>query len=405
MAQNNLSIAIIGGGIGGLAAALSLLQAGFDVHVYEQVRAPREIGAGIVLTPNATRLLYRLGLQGKLETVGVAPLAWRQRRWDDGRTLMFTSVAVSPKAPAMFYTSHRADVLSMLIEALPSARLHLGHRLTAFTDQGNRVQIQFGNGALIEADMVIGADGIHSTVRSLLFGEERPHFTGCVAYRGLVPAERLAHLDLPLESQLWLGPGKHFVHYPVHGGRLINFVCLIDRDTWTKESWIEPGEVADALDAYAGWHAQVRSIISAVRETFVWGLFDRAPLPCWSVGRVTLLGDACHPMLPFMAQGAAQAIEDAATLAAVLAQSTADVPQALRRYESLRLPRTARIQGTAAGNKTRNHLPDGPQQRERDARMASRTADWSIGASIWVYEHDAAAAAVTGSLGLPPSVG
>lgn len=140
-------------GIGGLAAALSLLQAGFDVHVYEQVRAPREIGAGIVLTPNATRLLYRLGLQGKLETVGVAPLAWRQRRWDDGRTLMSTSVAVSPGAPAMFYTSHRADVLSMLIEALPSARLHLGHRLTAFTDQGNRVQIQFGNGALIEADI------------------------------------------------------------------------------------------------------------------------------------------------------------------------------------------------------------------------------------------------------------
>ena len=402
MVQTNTSVAIIGGGIGGLAAAVSLLQAGFDVHVYEQVRAPREVGAGIVLTPNATRLLYRLGLRAKLETLGVAPLAWRQRRWDDGSTLMFTRVAASPGEPATFYTSHRADVLSMLIESLPNERLHLDHRLAGFTDWGDCVEMQFGNGAQTEAGMVIGADGIHSTVRGLLFGAERPRFTGCVAYRGLVPAEHLSGLDLPSESQLWLGPGKHFVHYPVQDARLVNFVCLIDRDAWTKESWIELGDVADALAAYAGWHAQVRSIISAVNETFVWGLFDRPPLQRWSVGRVTLLGDACHPMLPFMAQGAAQAIEDAATLAAVLAQSAADVPQALRRYESLRLPRTACIQTIAASNKMRNHLPDGPQQRERDARMASGAADWSIGASTWVYEHDAAAAAETGSLGLPP---
>ena len=402
MVQTNTSVAIIGGGIGGLAAAVSLLQAGFDVHVYEQVRAPREVGAGIVLTPNATRLLYRLGFRAKLETLGVAPLAWRQRRWDDGSTLMFTRVAARPGEPATFYTSHRADVLSMLIESLPNERLHLGHRLADFTDWGDCVEMQFGNGAQTQAGMVIGADGIHSTVRGLLFGAERPRFTGCVAYRGLVPAGHLSGLDLPSESQLWLGPGKHFVHYPVQDARLVNFVCLIDRDVWTKESWIEPGDVADALAAYAGWHAQVRSIISAVNETFVWGLFDRPPLQRWSVGRVTLLGDACHPMLPFMAQGAAQAIEDAATLAAVLAQSAADVPQALHRYESLRLPRTARIQTIAAGNKMRNHLPDGPQQRERDARMASGAADWSIGASTWVYEHDAAAAAETGSLGLPP---
>ncbi|HXL67245.1 MAG TPA: FAD-dependent monooxygenase, partial [Xanthobacteraceae bacterium] len=402
MVQTNTSVAIIGGGIGGLAAAVSLLQAGFDVHVYEQVRAPREVGAGIVLTPNATRLLYRLGFRAKLETLGVAPLAWRQRRWDDGSTLMFTPVAASPGEPATFYTSHRADVLSMLIESLPTERLHLAHRLAGFTDWGDCVEMQFGNGAQTEAGMVIGADGIHSTVRGLLFGAERPRFTGCVAYRGLVPAGHLSGLDLPTESQLWLGPGKHFVHYPVQDARLVNFVCLIERDTWTKESWIEPGDVADALAAYAGWHAQVRSIISAVNETFVWGLFDRPPLLRWSVGRVTLLGNACHPMLPFMAQGAAQAIEDAATLAAVLAQSAADVPQALRRYESLRLPRTARIQTIAASNKMRNHLPDGPQQRERDARMASGAADWSIGASTWIYEHDAVAAAETGSLGLPP---
>lgn len=405
MVDKSISIAIIGGGIGGLTAGLALLDAGFDVHVYEQARALREVGAGIVLTPNATRVLQCLGLGAKLELLGVAPLAWRQRRWDDGRTLLCTPLARTAGAPATFYTSHRADVVAMLINALPVERLHIGHRLVALTDCDDRVEAQFDNGARIKADMVIGADGIHSSVRGLLFGPEQPRFTGCVAYRGMVPAERLGRLELPLESQLWMGPGKHFVHYFVQNGQLVNFVCLIDQDSWTKESWTEPGEVTDAHAAYAGWHDQVQSIISAADEIFIWGLFDRAPLPRWSAGSVTLIGDACHPMLPFMAQGAAQAIEDAATLAAVLVQPAADIPRALRRYESLRLPRTARIQVTAAGNKTRNHLSDGPQQRERDSNMSQGVADWSIGASAWVYEHDAMAAARTGSLGLPPGAG
>jgi salicylate hydroxylase len=405
MAGKNLSIAIIGGGIGGAAAAVSLLQAGFDVHVYEQASAIREVGAGIVLTPNVTRLLQGLGLGPDLETHAVALTAWRQRRWDDGRTVLCTPLIPAPGQPATFYTVHRADLLSMLTARVPGERLHLDHRLTGFTDHGDRVDMQFANGARASADVMIGADGIHSTVRGLLFGAEQPLYTGCVAYRGLVQAERIAHLDLPLESQLWMGPGKHFVHYFVSAGRLVNFACLIDRDAWTKESWTEPGEVKDAVAAYEGWHPQVRSLIAAVTETFIWGLFDRAPLARWSVGRVTLLGDACHPMLPFMAQGAAQAIEDSATLAALLGHSGDDVPAALRRYEALRLPRTARIQGVARGNKTRNHLPDGPEQRARDASMAAGAANWSIGASAWVYDHDATAAAANGSLGVPADVG
>jgi salicylate hydroxylase len=401
MAGRQLAIAIIGGGIGGSAAALSLLKAGFDVQVYEQARAVREVGAGITLTPNATRILHRLGLASDLAALGVAPAAWRLRRWDDGRTLMHTRVAPPPGRPAMFYTSHRADVLSMLVGRLPGERLHLGHRLTGFSNQGDRIAMQFANGAQASADIMIGADGIHSTVRGLLFGAEQPRFAGCIAYRGLVAAERLSALDLPLESQVWMGPGKHFVHYFVQTRRLINFVCLIEQDAWTKESWTEPGDVADALAAYDGWHPQMRSIISAVEETFIWGLFDREPLPRWSVNRVTLLGDACHPMLPFLAQGAAQAIEDGATLAAVLGRSGDDIPAGLRRYEALRLPRTSAIQAVARGNKARNHLPDGPEQCARDASMAARTADWSVGASAWVYDHDATAAAASGSLGVP----
>jgi len=393
---------VIGGGIGGAAAALSLLREGFDVRVYEQVPVKREVGAGLVLTPNATRLLYRLGITERLLALGVAPAAWRQRRWQDGKTLMITPVKANGAQPT-FFTVHRADLLAMIAEAVPADRMHTGHRLTGLTERGDKVELAFDNGARAEADIVVGADGTHSVVRAILLGPEKPRYTGCVAYRGLVPVERLAHLDLPLESQLWLGPGAHFVHYPVHAGKLLNFACLVDREGWTKESWTEPGDPDEVRARFAEWHPQVRAILAELEETFTWGLFDRAPLPRWSVGRVTLLGDACHPMLPFMAQGAAQAIEDAATLAAVLAKS-ADVVSGLRRYEELRLPRTAAVQAIAAGNKTRNHLPDGPEQQARDASMAAGTAAWVIGASFWVYRHDAFAAAESGALGLPAGI-
>ncbi len=396
-------MAVIGGGIGGLAAALSLLRAGFDVHIYEQARALRELGAGIVISPNATRILHGLGLADELAKAGVAPMAFRQRRWEDGRTLLRSPLAEISPPPFGYplYAAHRADILAILAEALPADRLHLGCRLTSLADDGARVILQFENRVPVIADAVVGADGIHSTVRGLLFGAEHPRFTGCVAYRGLVPAERLAQINLPVELQLWLGPGKHFVHYPVSGNRLINFVCLVERSAWTKESWTEPGQVADVLAAYAGWHEQVRAIIGAVKETFIWGLFDRDPLKQWSVGRVTLLGDACHPMLPFLAQGAAQAMEDGATLATCLTMAR-DIPEALKRYQNLRLPRTAKIQTIARGNMRRNHLPDGPEQRERDAQMAAGHADWAIGATAWIYGYDAAKADEA-NLGLPPN--
>jgi len=395
MAGTNLSIAIIGGGIGGLAAALSLLRAGFDVQVYEQVSELREVGAGIVLTPNVSRLLHGMGLSKPLDRLAVAPTVVRQRRWQDGSTLLLAPVqkVVGPSGEHLFYTVHRADMLTMLADAVPAERIHLGHKLAALNDTGHRVELEFENGGRAAADIVVGADGIHSAVRKILFGAEAPQFTGCVAYRGMVPADRFPKSDLHVESQLWLGPGSHFVNYPVRSGELINFVCLIDRNGWTKESWTEPGDPAELRLFYESWHPQVRALVATVNEIFVRGLFDRAPLKRWSVSRVTLLGDACHPMLPFLAQGAAHAIEDGATLAAVLARSGDDVAAALARYQALRLPRTARIQAVAAGNKTRNHLPDGPEQRARDAAMAAGEAQWSIGASAWVYDHDATAVA------------
>jgi 2-polyprenyl-6-methoxyphenol hydroxylase-like FAD-dependent oxidoreductase len=390
--RDEISIGVIGGGIGGLAAGLSLLRAGFDVHVFERAAAPREVGAGIQVSPNASRVLHRLGFAEELARMGVRPVALHQRRWDDGRTLLRTPLgdAVVEAFGFPHYQMHRADVLSTLARALPAERLHHGHRLVTLTQPSDRVQATFDNGEAATFDVLVGADGIHSTVRSILFGAERPRFTGCIAYRGLVPVERLAHLDLEVTTQIWMGPGGHFVHYFVRNRQLVNFVAVVEQDSWTRESWTDRGDVADALAAFAGWHPQLHEILRSVDETFIWALFDRAPLPQWSSGRVTLVGDACHPMLPFVAQGAAQALEDGAALTSCLTQhEDRPISESLRMYETVRKPRASRLQSRSEVNKTRFHLPDGAAQRERDEQMAGGGTDFSIKAVEWIYAHDA----------------
>ena len=388
---NRTLIAIVGGGIGGLAAAASLLRAGFNVQVFEQAKALSEIGAGINIGPNASRVLHRLGIAEELGKAGVKPVTFDQRRWDNGRVLLRSQLgeAVETAFKAPYYTLHRGDLHRALTSAFPAERIHLEHRFTDLRDRGDHVEAQFENGASISVDALIGADGIHSAVRHSLFGAEKPRFTGCVAHRGLVPSNRLTHLGLEPRIQIWMGPGRHFTHYFVSAGRQVNFVAISEEDTWLRESWVDRGEVSDVLNAFAGWHDQVLSIIDAADETYKWALFDRAPLPRWSVGRVTLLGDSCHPMLPFMGQGAAQAIEDAATLKGCLLKFPSDVPAALRHYEHLRIPRASRLQRMSEANKTRFHLADGQSQRERDAQMARGTTDWSLAAIAWLYEHDA----------------
>ncbi|QQS14575.1 MAG: FAD-dependent monooxygenase [Rhodospirillales bacterium] len=393
MRGRTLSVAVVGGGIGGLAAAASLLRAGIDARVYEQAASLGEIGAGIQISPNASRILHGLGLADALAVDGVRPVAVHQRRWDDGRTLQ--RAPLGPEVEAAFgspyYHFHRADLIAAIASAVPVERVRLGHRFAEMTDHGDRVEARFENGARIEADILVGADGIHSRVRQALFGPDRPRFTGCVAWRGLVPAERLRHLDLEVVSNNWMGPAGHVVHYFVAGGRLVNFVVVKEQDGWTRESWVEPGEVADALAALEGWHPRVREMVGAVDQTFRWALFDRDPLPRWTAGRATLLGDSCHAMLPFMAQGAAQSIEDGATLAACLrgAADDGDVAGALARYEALRKPRATRLQEMSRANKIRFHLADGPEREKRDAQMA-QAGDRTIAAMAWLYGHDAA---------------
>ena len=386
-----LSIAVIGAGLGGLTAAVALRRAGFDVHVYEQAPELTEVGGGINMGPNAARVLYRLGLGEGLDREAVRPLSTHQRRWQDGRTLQRASL--NPRCEELYgaphLTVHRADLLAIIASAFPRERVHLGHRLVGLDDQGDRVTTRFANGAEATADLLVGADGINSAVRAALLGQEAPRFARCVAYRGLVPAERITDLGLEIGSQSWVGPGGHLVHYFVSRARLLNFVGWTEHDTWNREDWTDRATITRALAAFEGWHPQIRRIIAAADTCFIWALFDREPLPRWSVGRVTLLGDACHPMYPFMGQGAAQAIEDGATLAACLAADGAGDPvKTLRRYEELRRPRVTRLQEMSRINKTRFHLPDGPAQQARDAEWA-RAGDRSPEALRWLFEFDA----------------
>jgi salicylate hydroxylase len=388
-----LRIAVIGGGIGGLTAALSLRQAGFEVDVYEQAPELTQIGGGINMGPNAVRILRRLGLGAGLDREGIRPLFTHQRRWQDGRTLQ--RAPLNPLCEELYgaphMTLHRADLLDVIASGFPAERIHLGHRLIGLEDRGRCTEAWFENGARITSDILVGADGIHSAVRASLFGEEAPVFAGCVAYRGLVPSERIADLGLAIGSQSWVGPGAHFVHYFVSRGSLLNFVGWTEHDEWNREDWTDRATVARALAAFEGWHPQVRRIIAAADTCFIWALFDRDPLPRWSVGRMTLLGDACHPMYPFMGQGAAMAIEDGAALAAcILAAGDADPAAPLRRYEQLRLPRVTRLQDMSRANKTRFHMRDGSAQKTRDAEWG-RAADRSPDALRWLYAYDASA--------------
>ena len=387
-----MKITVVGGGIGGLTAALALRQAGFEVEVYEQAPELTQIGGGINMGPNAVRILRRLGLTAGLDCEGVRPLFTHQRRWQDGRTLQ--RAPLNPLCEELFgaphITIHRADLLAIIASGFPAEHIHLGHRLIGLENKSDFVEAWFDNGIRITTDILVGADGINSAVRGALFGEELPVFAGCVAYRGLVPAERIADLGLETGNQSWVGPGAHLVHYPVSRGRLLNFVGWTEHDEWNREDWTDRAMTTRALAAFEGWHPQVRQIISAADTCFIWALFDRDPLPQWSIGRATLLGDACHPMYPFMGQGAAQAIEDGAALAAcLLAAGNADPAAALKDYERLRLPRVTRLQDMSRANKTRFHMRDGPAQETRDAKWA-KAADRSPDALRWLYDYDPA---------------
>ena len=387
-----MRIAIVGGGLGGLAAALFLRKAGIEATVYEQAPQLREVGAGIVVAPNMVRPLAALGLVQKLEEFAVRlEAAWEFRNWKDGRVLSTQPMGEECERlyGAHCYVAHRADLLAMLLQALPPHQLKLDRRCVAIEQDAREARLTFesrhGSTTNIVADVVIGADGIHSAVRPAVAREAEARFSGLCAFRCLVPAAQAPGMALRPVQSLWLGPGRHFVHYPISGGRLVNFVAIVPAGYWRAESWIADGEIPDVLREFEGWDDRVRQLILSASETKRWAMYDRLPLEKWTQGRVTLLGDASHAMLPFFAQGAAQAIEDAAALTECLAGAdAASAGDALLRYESIRRPRASKVQEMSRGREIQNHLPDGPGQRQRDARLTSGDP---LRQSAWLYGH------------------
>ncbi|MBT7795457.1 MAG: FAD-binding protein [Gammaproteobacteria bacterium] len=356
-----LNVLIVGGGIGGLTAALCLARDGNKVSVFEQSPVFGEVGAGLQLSPNCTRVLHDLGLEQSMLRTAFLPEGTQFKQWDNGKVIGQSMLGASAVARYgyPYYHMHRQDLMKVLVEAVEedsNIELHTNLQVQGFTQNDQGVSLIVGD-TNYPGDLLVGADGIHSVISAGLWGEVKPRFTGNIAWRALVPAERLPTDTILPMSTAWWGPGKHFVHYYVRSGELINCVCVVEKEGWAVESWSERGDYNELKSDFTGWHSDIQQLIDhADRDSlFKWALYDRAPMPRWGKGRVTLLGDASHPTLPFMAQGAAMAIEDAAVLAGCLSDRN-DIPQALARYEDLRRDRTAGIQRGSRRNATVFHL-------------------------------------------------
>ncbi len=388
-----MRVVVVGGGIGGLFAANALVSRGLDVAVYEQAPALGEVGAGVYITPNAVRQFRRVGLEAAVQKWGalVGPQSKYYRH--DGSPIAPVQVADASGWNANF-GMHRADLVDFLAAKLPAGIVRCGHRAVGFEQSADSARVRFANGASAEADVVVAADGIHSELRPHVFPPSKPVFHGTVAYRGLVTRERLP--DWPMDRwQMWAGPKKHFLVFPVRHGTMVNYVGFVPADEEMKESWSAAGD-ADVLRAeFEGWDPRIAGVLAQVDHCFRWALYDREPLPTWSKGRLTLLGDAAHPMLPHLGQGANQSIEDGMALATILAEAkSAPVPAALLAYERLRRERVAEVQLGARKHGLRvDSMVD--DLVKRDAELAAHA---QFRAELYSYDVVPHAAAVARAL-------
>jgi 2-polyprenyl-6-methoxyphenol hydroxylase-like FAD-dependent oxidoreductase len=345
-----LKVAVVGGGIGGLVLALALRERGIAFEVYEQADQLREIGAAVALSANGTRELRRLGVGDEVEAVSVVPSALVIRRWDSGEIIadhpMGRDGAYEAAFGAPYYGVHRVALLQALGDRLAGEGLNLGRRCVAIDEPASGAELRFADGGSAAADVVVGADGVHSAIRPHVAGPVRGRYSGTVGYRGLVPVEQMPSLPDATPLQFWAGPGRHLLHYAIDGGRTVNFLAVVRASEWTTDAWTEECSVSDAVDAFAGWHPAVTEMVGATEVGARWALHDLAPLERWHTDRAVLIGDAAHAMVPHQGQGANQTIEDAIVLADCLAdaEATGDLRPALRRYAERRRKRTARVQ-------------------------------------------------------------
>ncbi|GDX29468.1 monooxygenase [Actinomycetes bacterium] len=393
-----MKIAIIGGGIGGLTAALALSQNAHDITVFERSAGIREIGAGVQISPNAGRLLHSLGLGVAYSEISVNPHRVVLRRWEDDSIIRATDLDES------FLSQHQVplanvarnelvEILGDAVAARSNVALKFSTHVVSVEPGDSSSVVLFSDGSSQSFDIVIGADGIHSVVRPCVGGIDKPRFSGSAAYRALVP--RSAVEDLAIDVTNRMGPDRHVVSYFIGRNRShLNLVCISPEASWDTESWTEQGTMEDLYSRFKGWSPEFLSLLGRVEEpVFRWALYDREPLNQWGLGTTTLLGDACHPMLPFMAQGSCQAIEDAVVLARCLSDvSTSNATNALRRYEDARQGRTAQVQTSSFMNRDLFHMVDGQEQKDRDMIFSISPPGMSI--LDWVYEYDALTVAV-----------
>lgn len=388
-----MQVGIIGGGIGGVALASVLRQKQIACRVFERAPAFGEIGAGVQMTPNAVKIIRALGLMAQMEAISFTPHAVLGRNWKSGRVMWRTPLMETCQKlyGAPFLHVHRADLHDIFARQLSPDDVVFGARCTGIRHEGDKAVALFEDGSTFKADVIVGADGIHSAVRTALFGQEAARFTGHMCWRAVVPCNGVVDYVSP-DSSFWLGPAAHVVTYYIRRGNAINIVAVSETPHWVDESWTLPSSREELMATFAGWHPNLQRLFSQVGDVFKWGLFDRDPLSAWSKGRVTLLGDAAHPMLPFLSQGAAMAIEDAYVLGNALAAAGAE--KALAFYEAERRPRTARVQLEARKRGETYHLSSRFDVWKRDLSYLVRGLinPQKTGLKAdWVYDYDATA--------------
>ena len=379
--SGRLRAAVVGGGIGGLSAANALRRRGVEVTVFEQARALGEVGAGVFIYPNSLRQLERMGFAEALAAVGARVGPGSEYCRVDGTVVGPILTADSSGWNGM-YGMHRADLLDVLASALPAGSIRTDHRCVGFEQDDAVARLRFANGESAEADVVIAADGIQSALQRYVVAPQPPEYSGVRAYRGLIAREKLPAWRKDAH-QVWMGYGKHFMVFPVRSGTLLNYVGFVPTQTETVESWSAPGDRDELAASFRGWDPRVTALLEKVETCFWWGLYDRRPLASWANGRLALLGDAAHAMLPHLGQGANQAIEDGVALAVLLEKSgPADVPAALKRYENLRRVRTDVVQAEARQN--------GLRYDSRYANLEQRDHEIKNAAEFrkWLYDYD-----------------
>lgn len=396
---NKPHVLIAGGGIGGLTAALALLQRGFDVDVYEQAQKLGEFGAGVQIAANGSRVLRALGLESHMEKVVCVAAGKEVRIWNSGETFKLFDLGGDSvrRFGAPYWFVHRGDLHGVLrdaVLAIKSGAIHTASRCVGYEQDPSGAHLLLEDGRKIQGDCVVGADGVHSKLRQQMHGEGRSEYMGIIAWRGLAQRKDLSPELQRLVGTNWIGPGGHVITYPLRGGELLNFVGFGERDDWKIESWTTPGTKAECAADFAGWHPLIHEIIEKVDQPYKWALVGRTPLEVWTEGRVTLMGDACHPTLPFLAQGAIMAIEDGFVLARCL-EAESDVSVALQRFQAARVERATKIVlgSTAAGKRFHN-----PVLADAAAAAAYAREEWTPEKTRtrydWLFEYDATTAPI-----------